>query len=126
MGSPGPADLKNGRRGPRATAGKGVPDGVHPLAHRALGGPHPQEGGDAEVLLWAGESPPSTFGGQGGGWVTEVLPPGGLRSEQQNVPNTHPSRSIRSYCLGKNQVWGLLWDLGGVWRWVVRGIIYVW
>ena len=48
MGSPGPADLKNGRRGPRATAGKGVPDGVHPLAHRALGGPHPQEGGDAE------------------------------------------------------------------------------
>ena len=101
----------------RILGGCCIPFGAHFL----------QEGGDGEVPLWAGESPPSTFKGQGGEWVTEALLPGGLRSEQQDGPNTHPSISSRSYCLRKNQVWGLLWDLGGVWRWwAVRGIIYVW
>lgn len=58
---------------------------------------------------------PSTFGGQGGDWVRGALPPGGLRSEQQDAPNTHPSRPTGSHRLRTNQRSGVFFGifLGG-------------
>lgn len=49
MGStPGPGRGEKQQRKSPSDSGEGVPDGVHPLAHRGLGSPRPQERGDAE------------------------------------------------------------------------------
>lgn len=45
--------------------------------------------------------------------MSGALLPGGLRSEQQDTPNTYPSRTIGILLPEDNpEVWGLLWDLG--------------
>lgn len=46
--TPGPGRGEKQQRKSPSDSGEGVPDGVHPLAHRGLGSPRPQERGDAE------------------------------------------------------------------------------
>lgn len=60
-----------------------------------------------------GKSPSSHHWGQGGDWASGALPPGGLRSEQQDAPNTHPSRAVRSDCLRSNQRSGVFFGIWG-------------